>query len=518
MQKVALMSIIVIGVVAFGAAVIWNPYKDFCNFLRALLEFQGSVKKNAGAMLKKLAKCLVIPLLLFLTIALYLAALNKHKHFYVAAVAKAATCVEEGVLLFKCNFCDAAYEEAIPRIAHKYAETNRRASSCITEGMIVNTCEVCGESYATPMPLAAHTYAETERIDATCIKEGTVISVCGVCGDKKEEVIAKIDHKYEEISRIDATCTAQGMIQYACAYCGGKYDETLPIREHQWSQWYIAGESSKTEQDVKSRICFLCKETESTDWEGSDVNRQSGWENVWMSKEVLFWIIIAAVLAIGMIVFFKNKKGVLGAVTLIALGAVGFWGIKPILEKNNGASTSQSNPYPLNVERMVYAEGNQPQPAAAKLVNVERAKATSKLSDEFAIPCSFDGNWDTCWQDGDKGDGTGEILTYYFDKPSYVGAIGIVNGRVLNEINYKENCRIKDMKMYYFLDGQEMGCISVSLGDKYKEWEYCRLPDGVSEQQYRCDEIRIVIQSVYEGTVYNDLCLTEICFYEGLNK
>lgn len=153
-------------------------------------------------------------------------------------------------------------------------------------------------------------------------------------------------------------------------------------------------------------------------------------------------------------------------------------------------------------------------------VSVVNAEATSELignKHTYSAAYSCDGDVNTCWQDGVPGNGVSEVLTYYFDQPRCIVGVDIINGRVDIEEKYYDNNRIERLVVYYLLDGVVKGNAVVDLDDVYNmEPVYYELTDGVFNEAYYCDSIQVEIESVYEGEKYNDLCLTEIHFYEGI--
>lgn len=153
-------------------------------------------------------------------------------------------------------------------------------------------------------------------------------------------------------------------------------------------------------------------------------------------------------------------------------------------------------------------------------VSVADAEASSELTIgtyTYSVAYSYDGDVNTCWQDGVPRNGSGEILTYYFDQPRYIVGVSIINGRVDIEEEYYDNNRIERLVVYYLLDGMVKENAVVDLHDVYNmEPVYYELTDGIFTEAYYCDSIQVEIESVYEGEKYNDLCLTEIQFYEGI--
>lgn len=191
------------------------------------------------------------------------------------------------------------------------------------------------------------------------------------------------------------------------------------------------------------------------------------------------------------------------------------WSIVEVF-RNVGVSRSLSESNGMDYEDV------QTQPILSSIhpISIVNATASSELTTNgytFSIINSYDGDVDTCWQDGVAGDGVGEVLVYYFDQPRYIAAMDIINGRVISEEKYYDNNRIESMTVYCFLDGRMTASTVINFDDVYVvEPAHYELTEGVMDEKYYCEGIQIVIESVYVGEKYDDLCLTEIQFFEGI--
>lgn len=113
-----------------------------------------------------------------------------------------------------------------------------------------------------------------------------------------------------------------------------------------------------------------------------------------------------------------------------------------------------------------------------------------------------DGLYDTCWQDGVNGNGVGESLTFTFDRERQISGFIIHNGQSSNEKKYYDNARVKELKIYVngvdfwvsFEDSTEEKCVRFIQPTKAKE-------------------ITLVIEEVYDGAVWDDLCISEVEIY-----
>ena len=129
-----------------------------------------------------------------------------------------------------------------------------------------------------------------------------------------------------------------------------------------------------------------------------------------------------------------------------------------------------------------------------------------------------DGNRDTVWAEGAAGTGIGESISI---TQMYAGSgdpeftfttICIVNGYAQNETKWQENGRVKSLKLYY--EDEYIGVIVLedTMKPQYIDVSPVRMKVGNG-----CEvNFRFEIAEVYEGTKYEDTCLTGIVIdFEG---
>ena len=139
-------------------------------------------------------------------------------------------------------------------------------------------------------------------------------------------------------------------------------------------------------------------------------------------------------------------------------------------------------------------------------VHIESASATSSL---YTIDTAYDasklidGDLNTSWQDGADGFGENEELVFNIGGDKEINYIVIYNGNQISDEHYYNNNRLKDAALV--INGVEKNIT---------------LPDSKEAQaiQVNCSStissIKIVIKSVYAGTVYDDTCISEVEFYK----
>lgn len=151
---------------------------------------------------------------------------------------------------------------------------------------------------------------------------------------------------------------------------------------------------------------------------------------------------------------------------------------------------------------------------------VVSSEATSELygtktGNTFVSDYTVDGDLSTCWQEGVDGDGLGEALTYHFDGIHPLVYIDVWNGRLDGKDKYYANNRIYQVEMICYNAGDEAFHDMIEFEDNYS-----KIPTSIyltdESQPINCDSVKIIIRSVHKGTKYEDTCLTDIVFYEGV--
>lgn len=117
----------------------------------------------------------------------------------------------------------------------------------------------------------------------------------------------------------------------------------------------------------------------------------------------------------------------------------------------------------------------------------------------------FDGDLETSWQEGEEGDGIGVTLTSAFAARTEVKGIAFWNGNEISQDRFAANNRLKDITV-------SISCKGQSYTTAYT------LQDVMGEQVILFDEpvpmesVVIRIDSVYNGSVYQDTVLSELAF------
>ncbi len=143
----------------------------------------------------------------------------------------------------------------------------------------------------------------------------------------------------------------------------------------------------------------------------------------------------------------------------------------------------------------------------SELISISSVKADSELTSSQGITYGaeniIDGNLATSWQEGSKDFGKNNVISLKFDDDTNISFLVIYNGNQISEEDYKNNNRLKEIEI--ILDTQKTKII---LEDTMQP-QIIKLIDADKSKT-----VSIKIKSVYEGSVYNDTCVSEIKCYK----
>lgn len=134
---------------------------------------------------------------------------------------------------------------------------------------------------------------------------------------------------------------------------------------------------------------------------------------------------------------------------------------------------------------------------------------------------AHDFSYGNVWAEGVEGYGIGEYLLYKFPKNSpRVNKIIIANGHVKSEKAWKENSRVKKLKMY--VDGKPYAILNLDdsrseqtfeLGEALGEIDSDK---GYDEEDQNGLALKFEILEVYKGEKYDDTVISEL-YFDGLD-
>ena len=123
-------------------------------------------------------------------------ALPAAEHDWHVTREEAATTTSEGKRFFTCSQCGATREEAIPKLPsedhkHNYIAAVVKEATCTEAGEKKYTC-ACGDSYTESIPALGHNYTSRVTKKPTVYAEGVMTYTCSRCGDTYTKSIKKL--------------------------------------------------------------------------------------------------------------------------------------------------------------------------------------------------------------------------------------------------------------------------------------------------------------------------------------
>ena len=116
----------------------------------------------------------------------------------------------------------------------------------------------------------------------------------------------------------------------------------------------------------------------------------------------------------------------------------------------------------------------------------------------------YDGPDWSSWQDGVEGEGIGVNITLNFDGEHAVRFIKVRLGNWYGEDNYYYEANNRPENMTFELGGESF---SITFPDERKE-HIVELSKDITASQ-----LKITIDSVYKGSIYDDTCINEVTIY-----
>ena len=138
-------------------------------------------------------------------------------------------------------------------------------------------------------------------------------------------------------------------------------------------------------------------------------------------------------------------------------------------------------------------------------LSVYSAYASSTIYQERTdnnVMLLFDGDDMTTWQEGVYGYGVGEYIDVSFYDRCKITYIGFKLGNWRNDTWYEKNARPRTMTLQ--LEGEDF---ELDFQNAHKvQWVKLENPPEI-------EDLRLIIDDYYMGTVYEDTCITDIYFY-----
>ena len=126
---------------------------------------------------------------------------------------------------------------------------------------------------------------------------------------------------------------------------------------------------------------------------------------------------------------------------------------------------------------------------------------------------AFDTSHDTAWIEGIEGQGIGEYLEYEFAGGCpRITTVKIMNGYVKNDRAWRENSRVKKLKMYY--QGKPYAILDLQDSRSLQSFDVGKL--GPHDENAPNWTLRFEILEVYDGDKYDDTVISEL-FFDGID-
>ena len=139
----------------------------------------------------------------------------------------------------------------------------------------------------------------------------------------------------------------------------------------------------------------------------------------------------------------------------------------------------------------------------ATLVSLNASSSLVEESENHVVGNLLDENEQTAWVEGVLGCGVGESIVFDFDKEQLFDGIYIRNGYQKNDDLFYKNSRVKRLRVV----------------DNNGQDHYIELNDisGIQminfKESFVSDHVTVYIDDVYEGSAYEDTCISEMSFF-----
>jgi len=173
-------------------------------------------------------------------------ATNQHVYETFVETKVAATCIQKGIAIYKCNTCELTQaQETDFSSTHNWKYVRPQKDSplnCTTPGVGVYECEDCKATSAQETSKLGHALEVKEVVyEATCTDRSVTTYVCNRvgCGFSPTIVGEPNGHTEETIPGKDATCAETGLTDGTkCSVCGEVLEKqvAIPTLDHNWGE------------------------------------------------------------------------------------------------------------------------------------------------------------------------------------------------------------------------------------------------------------------------------------------
>lgn len=146
---------------------------------------------------------------------------------------------------------------------------------------------------------------------------------------------------------------------------------------------------------------------------------------------------------------------------------------------------------------------------------VESVTASSSLSNKYPADNAHDFSITTAWVEGVDGNGVGEWLTYSFSSACpWITHIAILNGYTKTASAWKNNGRVKTMRLYYA--NKPYAILHLKDTRNLQMFNVGKLGNFQNSDAPELWTLKFEILDVYLGEKYQDTAITEL-YFDGVD-
>ena len=189
------------------------------------------------------------------------------KHSFTETSKKYPTCVDRGVINYKCDNCGETASTELPATgAHKLSVLKKVEATCKTQGYTLYKCDYCEYTCMKDLTeLAPHTPGEKETVsEPTCTTSGLSQVKCTECDTiLSSELITPKKHSYTEtvtktVDNADGDTCLKAEYTYNKCACGAIDESSITVtapKGHDWGEWTVVTPSTNTADGEMQRVC-----------------------------------------------------------------------------------------------------------------------------------------------------------------------------------------------------------------------------------------------------------------------
>ncbi len=176
------------------------------------------------------------------------------------------TCTEDGLRIWKCEYCDKVQFEVLTATGH-VTEMIVIDATCSSYGTVTVQCTVCDEVISSEVGTAfdpeKHNVADGVINAPTCTEDGNQVGYCQDCNEYAVVVLPATDHDWDNgHTAQQPTCTEDGVLAYLCrnGNCTSENYDSIPALGHTWDDGVVTAPTC-TESGYTAYTCFVCGDT-----------------------------------------------------------------------------------------------------------------------------------------------------------------------------------------------------------------------------------------------------------------